>query len=62
MVSGVFRYGRLDLVADVSVPLHVDGKTASVSLVDFPNGITAILTNGKTDAAIQMRPGQPVTS
>ncbi len=55
MVSGVFRYCRTDLTENTKVLSHTDGKTASVSLLEFDNGIVAILTNGKTDAAIQLR-------
>lgn len=54
MVSGVFRYGVLGLVTDSTVSFHTDGKTATVSLVTFPEGVTALLTNGKSDASIQM--------
>jgi spermidine synthase len=62
MVSGVFRYGRLDRVERSEVIYHADGKTATVDLVEFPDGVVGILTNGKTDATIQMREGAPAST
>ena len=62
MFSGVFRYGEIDLVEGARIALHEDGKTDTVSLVEFDNGITAILTNGKTDASMQLQPGGTVSS
>ena len=55
MASGVFRHGRASLVADDSILYYRDGKTASVASVLNRDGVLHIATNGKPDAAIQMR-------
>lgn len=52
MASGVYRYGRAAVPAETRVIDHADGKTASISLLRYPSGKTAILTNGKPDASI----------
>ncbi len=58
LASGVFRYRTAALDEKTKVAFYRDGKTASISaLVD---GTTiSIATNGKVDAAIQMRPELP---
>src|SRR6185312_3021725 len=43
---------------DVKLVLHKDGKTATVSLVDFEEG-RSLRTNGKSDGAIAMSDAQP---
>jgi hypothetical protein len=60
VASGVFRNGRPTVPADAKVTYLRDGKTATITLV-AQRGVVAIATNGKTDAAIQMEPGE-VTS
>lgn len=63
MASGVFRQGELLQPGEQRLLFHEDGKTATVSLVeDSANGMRSIRTNGKSDAAIGMRPGMPPTS
>lgn len=63
MASGVFRQGELLEPGAQRLLFHQDGKTATVSLVeDAANGMRSIRTNGKSDAAIGMRPGMPPTS
>ena len=63
MASGVFRQGELLQPGTQELLFHQDGKTATVSLVeDSTNGMRSIRTNGKSDAAIGMRPGMPPTS
>jgi len=53
--AGVFRYGHARFDPHSSqVLFNADGKTASVSVVTFSNGTTAIQTNGKPDAAIAL--------
>jgi spermidine synthase len=60
MASGVYRFGAAKLGPENKILFHRDGKTATVEVVEAPDGIVAIRTNAKTDAAIQMRhPGQP---
>ncbi|MBL0124700.1 MAG: spermidine synthase, partial [Betaproteobacteria bacterium] len=53
MASGVYRQGRLQDPQKVKNLYHRDGKTASIDVVKDPN-IQAIITNGKTDAAMSM--------
>lgn len=60
LASGVFRYGNAQID-----PMHqqtiafVDGKTATISMTAFHNGVRNIATNGKPDAGIQMISGAP---
>lgn len=61
MASGVYRQG----VARVSemglgVTFYRDGKTATIAVRRAKNGLTAISTNGKVDAGINVSPeGEP---
>jgi predicted membrane-bound spermidine synthase len=59
MISGVFRYGALYTPRDVKVLYYRDGRTASVSLVDFPDG-RSIRTNGKSDGGVNLN-GPPLS-
>lgn len=56
MASGVYRYGRALIDAEAQLVKWADGKTASVGLVLFKDGILSILTNGKPDASINAFP------
>lgn len=60
MVSGVFRHGTIYTAADMKPLFYRDGKTATVSLVEFPDG-TSIRTNAKSDGAINLQPGERVS-
>ena len=60
MVSGVFRYGTIYTAADVTPLFYRDGKTATVSLVEFPEG-TSIRTNAKSDGAINLKAGPRIS-
>ena len=53
MMSGVFRYGSLFTPQDAHLLYYRDGRTASVSLVDFPDG-RSIRTNGKSDGGVKL--------
>src|ERR1035437_4778784 len=55
MASGVFRRGEVYDSNDAKLILHEDGKTTTVSLMDFPEG-RSLRTNGKSDGAIAMDP------
>jgi spermidine synthase len=58
MASGVYRRGELLHKQTDTVLLHLDGKTATISLTD--NGeMVSVRTNGKSDGAIQLKDGQP---
>ncbi|MGB5079401.1 MAG: hypothetical protein WBO23_01520, partial [Burkholderiales bacterium] len=58
MASGVFRRGDLYTEDDAKMLFHRDGKTATVSLMDFGTD-RSLRTNGKSDGAINMNPEGP---
>jgi len=60
MASGVFRRGELYSARDAALQYYRDGKTTSVSLLDFAEGLS-LRTNGKSDGAINMRPGPRIS-
>lgn len=62
VASGVFRHGQTTLLKSDQVLFYKDGKTASVASVLSSNGSVQISTNGKTDAAIQMRDDRPAST
>ena len=55
MASGVFRRGDLYSASDATLLFHRDGKTTTVSLMDFGTD-RSLRTNGKSDGAINMDP------
>jgi spermidine synthase len=57
MTSGVYRTGFATLQADTKVTYLRDGKTATISLVERPDNVVVIATNGKPDAGVQMGQG-----
>jgi len=57
MLSGVFRHGSARLESTSRVVSYADGRTATVSMVASEDGRLSIATNGKVDAAINMKPG-----
>lgn len=59
--SGVFRYGRSQLMAGSSILFNQDGKTATISVVRSPEGYIYIQSNGKPDASVQPRSDAPRT-
>lgn len=61
LASGVFRYGQSQIGENAKILSYRDGKTASVSVFQAPNGVTTISTNGKPDAAINLRAGSHPT-
>jgi spermidine synthase len=58
MASGVFRHGEIYDKNDATLVSHKDGKTTTVSLMDFPEG-RSLRTNGKSDGAIALDPAKP---
>jgi predicted membrane-bound spermidine synthase len=60
MASGVFRRGDLYSAGQAELLYYRDGKTASVSLVRFPEG-TSLRTNGKSDGAINLGDGPRIS-
>jgi predicted membrane-bound spermidine synthase len=58
MTAAVYRGGQSRMPEDVVVRYLRDGKTATISLVE-DDGFVMIATNGKPDATINMRAGQP---
>src|SRR6266852_6544804 len=61
MASGVFRRGDLYSASDAALLFHRDGKTTTVSLMDFGTD-RSLRTNGKSDGAINMDPNGPRVS
>src|SRR2546429_9956636 len=61
MASGVFRRGDLYSASDATLLFHRDGKTTTVSLMDFGTD-RSLRTNGKSDGAINMDPDGPRVS
>lgn len=60
MASGVFRRGDLYGPEEAKIVSYRDGKTTTVSLLDFPDG-RSLRTNGKSDGAIRMDEGARVS-
>lgn len=55
MASGVFRHGDIYTTSEATMLSHRDGKTTTVSLMDFGTD-RSLRTNGKSDGAINMDP------
>lgn len=51
VASGVFRHGKARIPDQRAVLFHRDGKTASVTVVERPDGVRSLLTNGKSDGS-----------
>jgi spermidine synthase len=54
MSSGVYRTGQLFRAGEEEVLFHHDGKTSTVSVVKYRDGVLSIATNGKPDASINV--------
>lgn len=61
MASAVYRNGLATLDSEISVLMHLDGPTASISVIDQGEGIS-IHTNGKPDALVVMDEAKPPAS
>lgn len=59
LASGVYRYGRPIVPAEAEVAYYQDGKTASIAVLRWVDGIQTIATNGKPDASLQTNPKEP---
>ncbi len=60
MASGVFRRGDLYSAADAELKFYRDGKTTSVSLLQFREGLS-LRTNGKSDGAVNLEEGPRIS-
>jgi predicted membrane-bound spermidine synthase len=60
MASGVFRRGDLYTAQDAELKFYRDGKTTSVALVQFREGLS-LRTNGKSDGAINLGEGERIS-
>ncbi len=60
MASGVFRRGDLYSATDAELKFYRDGKTTSVSLLQFREGLS-LRTNGKSDGAINLEDGPRIS-
>jgi len=54
MASGVYRDGQFFTPDAARVLSHIDGKTATISVIESP-GLLDIRTNGKIDASMSLR-------
>ena len=54
MASGVFRYGRFVDPSEGKIEFYRDGKTATIAVLDVGSR-RSIRTNGKPDAAVEMK-------
>lgn len=54
LASGAYRTGKSQVVEGAKMLFYRDGKTASVSAYQAPDGVASIATNGKPDASINM--------
>lgn len=56
IVSGVFRGTNYRILTTDKAKLlfHRDGKTATISLLEFPDDVVQVRTNGKSDASINL--------
>ena len=62
LASGTYRTGKSQVVEGTRMLFYRDGKTASVSAYQGPDGVASIATNGKPDASINMtEPGKPTS-
>jgi hypothetical protein len=52
LTSSVYRLGFVRALQDIDVIYFEDGRTASISVVKYPDGVVTIATNGKPDAGI----------
>jgi len=53
MTAGVFRHGELAASRDAQILFEKDGKTATVHLVKYTEGVS-LRTNGKSDGSINL--------
>jgi predicted membrane-bound spermidine synthase len=58
MASGVYRFGQLLNKDQEKVLLHLDGKTATISITENSEHVS-LRTNGKSDGGVQIRGGAP---
>ena len=54
LASGVFRDGNPELDRNAELRYYRDGKTASVSLFRWPDGVVSLAYNGKVDASMAL--------
>lgn len=60
LASGVFRTGTTILPHNAEVLFHKDGRTASISVAEWDKTWRVIMTNGKSDASINIKdPANP---
>lgn len=59
LASGVYRNGHSLIDANDRMLFYRDGKTASISVIEAPEGDVIIATNGKPDASIMLGKNPP---
>ena len=60
MASGVFRRGDIYSAREAELKFYRDGKTTSVALLQFQEGLS-LRTNGKSDGAINLADGARIS-
>lgn len=61
LTAGVFRGRRLADARTVRLPFYADGRTATVSVSESPDGFLVLATNGKADASLDAFVRTPCT-
>lgn len=62
LASGAYRTGKSQVAQGARMLFYRDGKTASVSAYQGPDGVATIATNGKPDASINMKDSSKPTA
>jgi spermidine synthase len=62
LASGVFRYGTPVIASAAEVIYRRDGRTASISVVEYDGTYRVLSTNGKPDASIEFDPIAPAAN
>ncbi|MES2306773.1 MAG: fused MFS/spermidine synthase [Gemmatimonadota bacterium] len=52
LTSGVFRSGKVIPTGNLDMRYYRDGRTATVTVSESPNGLRVLATNGKSDASL----------
>jgi len=52
LITSVYRLGYMRNLQDINLISYEDGRTATISLAKYPDGVVTIATNGKPDAGI----------
>ncbi|MEP6591407.1 MAG: spermidine synthase [Gemmatimonadota bacterium] len=62
ITSGVFRSGKIIPSGNATMRYYRDGRTATVTVSEAPNGLRVLATNGKSDASLARSSRAPCDS